>query len=241
MKTKLSILTVTAAIGCAITMLRAEDAPKPPATSEGRPGAPAGGGDPKARLEEMFKKMDTNGDGKISKEEYLAFEKQQAEERFSKIDTNNDGSIDVKEFEEAARKLSEARRGQQGAQSGGFRRPEGSGDGNRPRPSAADGGGAAPGGGRGGFGGGGMAEIYRKVNESGSITKEEFQKITTEQFDKLDANHDGKITKDELDAAIAKMREAFGNRGQGGAEGGPRRRPEADAKPADAGKPKDGS
>ena len=253
MKTKLSILTVTAAIGCAITMLSAEDAPKPPAPSEGKPSSPAGGVDPKARLEEMFKKMDANGDGKISKEEYIAFEKQQAEERFAKIDVNNNGSIDKQEFEEAARKLSEMRRanGQQSAQSNGFRKPESGSEGsNRPRPSAADGSGsAAPGGARsGGAGGGGMGEIFRKVNENGSITKEEFQKMTTAQFDKLDTNKDGKITKDELDAAMAKMREAYGNRGQSGSESGTRRRPEADAtkpadttKPADAAKPKDGS
>lgn len=236
MKTNAKLALVIAALGCSLSMLKAEDAPKPPANPDARPAPAEGrgnGGDAKARLEEFFKKMDTNGDGKISKEEYVAHEKTMAEERFSKIDTNNDGFIDMKEFEEAARKLSEARRSQQGPPSGGFRRPEG--EGNRPRPSAADGAGA-PGGGRGGFGGGGMGELVRKVNENGSVTKEEFQKMTAEQFDKLDTNKDGKITKEELEAAFAKMREAFGNRGQGGPEGGPRRRPEADSN-----KPKDGS
>lgn len=41
----------------------------------------------------MFEKHDTNGDGAISKEEFL----DHAEERFSKMDTNGDGSVSKEE------------------------------------------------------------------------------------------------------------------------------------------------
>lgn len=46
---------------------------------------------------EHFKKMDTNGDGKISKEEWTAFH----DEKFTKLDKDGDGQIseeDMKEF-----------------------------------------------------------------------------------------------------------------------------------------------
>jgi Ca2+-binding EF-hand superfamily protein len=61
----------------------------------------------------IFKKLDTNNDGKLSKDEFSAFKglhepkkegkepKGLAELRgtwFTKLDTNNDGSVDAKEF-----------------------------------------------------------------------------------------------------------------------------------------------
>lgn len=41
----------------------------------------------------MFEKVDTNGDGVISKTEMLS----KAEERFAKMDTNGDGSVSKEE------------------------------------------------------------------------------------------------------------------------------------------------
>jgi len=260
MKTKLAILPLIAALGCTFSMLSAQDAPKPPGDSPRRPdGPPPAGGDMKARLEEFIKKMDTNGDGKVSKEEFLSQEKQQAEERFAKIDANGDGTVDKLEMEEAGRKMREARGGLSspgapapgGEAKGGFRRPEGASEGGvRPRPEGenkregnpvpapgAEGsprpGGFAQGG--GGMGGG-IGEVFRRVQEKGSVTKEEYQKISEEQFGKLDSNKDGKITKEELEESMRKMREMMGNRGgqtqgfQPRTEGGGvRPRPEGDA------------
>lgn len=48
---------------------------------------------------EHMKKHDTNGDGVISKDEFLSF----AEERFGKMDTNGDGTI-TKDEAQAAHK-----------------------------------------------------------------------------------------------------------------------------------------
>lgn len=46
---------------------------------------------------EFFKMMDTNGDGVISKDEYMAA----AEARFKKLDANGDGKLTKKEMMEA--------------------------------------------------------------------------------------------------------------------------------------------
>ena len=158
MKTKMFILA--AAFSSGIAFLGAQDAPKPP--GEGAPGGPPpggpqggppGGGDVRARFDEAFKKMDANGDGKISKEEWVEYRKKEAEEQFSKLDANNAGSIDKAQIEEGMRRL----RGQMQGSGGrggaeGFRRPEGGGspggegsrrpDGFRPQggPPGGDGG-----------------------------------------------------------------------------------------------------
>lgn len=64
----------------------------------------------KARQEEMFAKMDTDGDGTIDKAEFAAFGQQQqqtnavsgmpsADEIFSQMDSDGDGSVSKAEFE----------------------------------------------------------------------------------------------------------------------------------------------
>ena len=58
---------------------------------------------PKPDPEAAFKKLDTNGDGKLSKEEFLASpgakkDAAKAGERFSKLDKNGDGSLSLDEF-----------------------------------------------------------------------------------------------------------------------------------------------
>lgn len=91
------------------------------------------------RMAEFIKKVDANGDGKITKEEFLNYSKKEAEDRFAKIDTNADGTVDENEIKAAADKIrGDGRRGGDG----GFRRGEGQGgDGGFRRPSE----GGAPG------------------------------------------------------------------------------------------------
>ncbi len=65
---------------------------------------PAAGGDkPKRDPEAMFKKLDTNSDGTVSKEEFKesAMAKKdatKADEMFSKRDKDNDGKLSKEEF-----------------------------------------------------------------------------------------------------------------------------------------------
>ena len=67
-------------------------APMPPTAMPGAPagGAPAGADAKPTRFDEL----DTNHDGFISRDEFLAGEKK----RFDEFDTNNDGKIDAKEI-----------------------------------------------------------------------------------------------------------------------------------------------
>lgn len=56
--------------------------------------------DPKARHEAMFKKTDTDGDGKISKDEFLKSHQERAEKAFGMLDTNKDGTLSKEELQE---------------------------------------------------------------------------------------------------------------------------------------------
>ena len=64
--------------------------------------------DDKPKPEEAFKKLDTNADSKLSKEEFVgkkAGEKAtKAEELFKKKDKNNDGFLDLEEFKASGKK-----------------------------------------------------------------------------------------------------------------------------------------
>ena len=58
---------------------------------------------PKMDPEKVFKRRDTNGDGSISEDEFLAAakedkQKEQMKKRFGKIDTNSDGKLSLDEF-----------------------------------------------------------------------------------------------------------------------------------------------
>jgi len=88
-----TILTLAALfLGASLTSL---------ATAADKPGK----GDPEA----AFKKLDTNGDGSITKEEYMASKKAQkdadkAGKHFEKLDANKDGKISKEEFMAAEKK-----------------------------------------------------------------------------------------------------------------------------------------
>ena len=58
---------------------------------------------PKMDPAKLFKKRDTNGDGAVSEDEFLAAakedkQKEAMKKRFSKIDSNGDGKLSLEEF-----------------------------------------------------------------------------------------------------------------------------------------------
>ncbi len=83
----LSILALTATLNAA----------------EGDKKPEAGKDKPKMSPEEMFKKLDKDGNGSVSKEEFLASpgakkDAAKATERFGKMDKNSDGSLSKEEM-----------------------------------------------------------------------------------------------------------------------------------------------
>lgn len=125
---------------------------------------------------EMVKRADTDGDGKVSRDEFIKARTTAIEQAFARMDTDGDGKLDEKEVEAGAAQA----RATAPAGRGGFRRP----DADRPqRPGA-----------------GGMAE---------------------QGFERMDADGDGKLSKEEFAAGMKRLRELMQ---QGGAGlGGPRR------------------
>jgi hypothetical protein len=101
------LLTTLSALALASTLALAQD--KPAGPPPGAPGGPPPGGPgvegkhQRPSPEEIFKKLDTDGDGFLSLEEFKAGPRWQndqakAEEVFKKLDTNGDGKLSLEEF-----------------------------------------------------------------------------------------------------------------------------------------------
>jgi hypothetical protein len=105
-----SITSILAVLAIGSTLALADDKPAAPAGGDGKPAtaapaAPAAGdaAKPKHDPAEVFKKLDTNGDGKISLEEFLAGpqgkkDPAKATETFKKKDKDGDGFLTLEEF-----------------------------------------------------------------------------------------------------------------------------------------------
>jgi Ca2+-binding EF-hand superfamily protein len=186
----LSVLTLT--LGAA----KAQDGDR-----KGPPGGEGGG-----RLGEFMKRADTNNDGKISKDEFLAMSKAEAEERFSKVDANGDGSVDQSELASAGERMREGMRNRGGGGEGGFRRPGGDrpggeggsgfrrppGEGDKPNPEGdrpKPPGGDRPEGGR--------PEGRRPEGDRPTAGGPQGGPMIDEIFGRMDKNSDGNVDKDE--------------------------------------------
>lgn len=89
-----AITSILATLALAATIHAAEgDAPKKPAE----------GGKPKMNPEEVFKKLDKDANGSLSKEEFMASpqakkDEAKATERWTKLDKDANGSVTKEEF-----------------------------------------------------------------------------------------------------------------------------------------------
>jgi len=121
-----------------------EGAPKPdgerPAPPEGgrRPeGGPPGG---PVMIDEVFGRMDKDGDGNVTKEEYVEFSKQEIESRFARTDANEDGKLTKEEMKSGMERMRNMMRGPQGGPGGPGRGPGGEGGPRRGPESGGEGG-----------------------------------------------------------------------------------------------------
>ena len=105
-----SITSILAALALGTTLATAADE-KPAAPAAGGDAKPAAGADAKPKRDpaEVFKKLDANGDGKVSLEEFKAGpagkkDPAKAEEIFKKKDKDGDGFLTLEEFSAAGGK-----------------------------------------------------------------------------------------------------------------------------------------
>jgi Ca2+-binding EF-hand superfamily protein len=149
------------------------------------------------RAGQMFDRLDANHDGKLDQADREARQKA----RFDRLDTNHDGQVSYAEFTAAraqfaqARKDRQAKAGEQRGQS--FGRP------GEHRMAM-----------RGGFRGRGGSLGLFHADKDGTITKADFVNAALQRFDRLDANHDGTVTRDEAKAARDNMRRQWQSRHQ---------------------------
>jgi Ca2+-binding EF-hand superfamily protein len=123
-----------------------------------RPRPPGGPGGPEGRNPaDMLKRSDTDGDGKVSKDEFIKARAAEMEEAFARIDGNSDGFVDEAEVSQIAERM----RRPEG--DSGFRRPPEGGDrpegGPRPEGAAAF-----------------MEQAFGRMDQDGSgqLSREEF-------------------------------------------------------------------
>jgi hypothetical protein len=146
------------------------------------------------RAQAMFARMDANHDGKLDQADRAA----RRDAVFDRIDADHNGQISRAEFE-----TPRGPRGGEGAGAPGMRGPGG--------PESHRGhrmwGHRMGGGHRGGMMGPGMAPGMADANHDGTLTQAEFVGAAMQRFDRIDADHDGKVTRDERQAAFKAMRE----------------------------------
>ena len=154
----------------------------------------------------MLKRADTDGDGVVSREEFIKSRTANLEGAFLRMDANGDGKLDEREVEAATEQIRSmaagARPGGPRPDNAGGQRPDAPRDMQPGRPGAQrpD----APGGLRPGAG-----------------------PFGEQAFDRLDADGDGKLSREEFAAGMARFREYM----QGG---GPR--PNRPSRPDGAGR-----
>jgi len=134
-----------------------------------------------AHAEQMFDRLDVNHDGKLDQTDRQEMREKMRAMMFDKLDANHDGSISKAEFMAARPMGHDGMRGDKGHRMGG-------GHGWKHRGH-----------------GEGMMKMA-DTNGDGAISKSEFMAAAMKRFDTMDANHDGQVTKAERQAAREAMK-----------------------------------
>ncbi|WP_176597417.1 MULTISPECIES: EF-hand domain-containing protein [Sphingobium] len=142
-----------------------------------------------AALEARFARLDANKDGKLDQADRDILRQQRLDERFAALDTDKNGQISKAEFA-AGHRGRDGMHDRMGKPGG----PEGRGWGHR------------------GWGHGMRGGTGDEMKKDGTITKAEFMARPLTMFDKVDANHDGKVTADEMKAARQAFRDGWRDR-----------------------------
>ena len=197
-----------------------------------RPRPPFGPGGPEGRNPgEMLKRADADGDGKVSKAEFIKARTEELEQAFARIDANGDGFLDEAE----AREIAERMRGAMGGE-GGFRRPEGG----RGPEGGPDGGFRRPPQGEGRPEGGPRPDGPRPDGEprpdgprpeggprpdgprpEGGPPGERGAAFFEQAFNRMDQDGNGQLSRPEFMEGMGRMREMMQRGGMGRGEGGP--------------------
>lgn len=125
---------------------------------------------------QMFARMDANKDGQLNEADREARRDEHRSRMFAAMDENEDGQITRAEFM-------------------GFERPAKTGERGKHHRM----------GGRGHHGGGAMMRMA-DTNNDGVVSPAEFTAGALQRFDRMDANSDGQITKEERQTAREQMR-----------------------------------
>lgn len=141
----------------------------------------------------MLKQADTDGDGAVSREEFMSTRTAKLGEAFSRMDTNVDGKLDASEIAAAGERMRPP-----GAEGRDGPRPQ------RERPPRPEG------------------ERPQRA-EGDRPQRPGVGAMGGEAFDRLDADGDGKLSREEFVDGMARMREFMQRNGPGGlgVPGGP--------------------
>lgn len=157
-----------------------------------------------AEAAQLFARLDINRDGKLDAADRLARQAQRQEARFAAMDANKDGAISKAEWDKhAADQAARAQERRTARMAARGSKDTATGDAARPGERAHMGRSGGPRhammhGGRSGRHFGGPAGDK-------AVTQAEFVAQALARFDAMDANKDGKVTKEERAAARAAM------------------------------------